>query len=54
MGEKKDKRQKDKDKSSKKFLLSQSSSLFERPVRPQDNTSPDGGIGRRAGLKHQW
>ena len=22
--------------------------------RPSPNTSPDGGIGRRAGLKHQW
>ena len=28
-------------------------SITTRPSRP-DATSPDGGIGRRAGLKHQW
>ena len=39
----------------RKFLLhpQDATSITTRPSLP-DATSPDGGIGRRAGLKHQW
>ena len=37
-------------------LLTRRSTTFSIPARPSlpDAKSPDGGIGRRAGLKHQW